>query len=228
VKKFSINKTSYPAIYSSCKNFGEVLSWVEHEGAKDKLFITKLVLNDRVIDSDEENLLDRLAVAEIHQLDITLQVIEELVVETLCSTIELIQNLQTRSIDQAKYIAKNNEFHPQSLKEVFGLSRTLIDTLEEVFSSHNKQKVLLKHFSLWREAEKELSTIMQCILQSFEMDSPAALGELLQSPFPDALDSWEEVLVKELNENRRLVPFFQLKSHSIGGDNTSDAKTSYE
>lgn len=225
MKKFAINANSHPALYVSCKNFGEIMSWVEHEGAKENLFVTNIVLNERGIDSDEENLLDRLAVSEVKQLEVTLQLIEELVVETLYSTIELIQNLQRKSIEQAQYIGQNSEFHPQSLKEVFGLSRTLIDTLEEVFASHNNRKIHLKHFSLWREAEKELSTIMQCILQSFEMDDPVVLAELLENPFPDALASWEEVLHKELNENRQLTPFFQLKLASSRGHNTSDAKT---
>lgn len=211
MKKFSINKGSYPALYSSCKNFGELMSWVEHEGARDNLFVTSITLNDRPIDADEESLLDRLAMSEVIQLDVQLQSIEELVVATLENTIQLIQNLQLKAGELARYIADNGDFQPRSLKEIFSLSRTLIDTLEEVFSSHANGKLLLRHFSLWREAEKELSSILQCILQSFEINNNAALGELLTDPFISALDAWDEVLQKELSENKRLTPYFSVE-----------------
>ena len=58
------------------------------------------------------------------------------------------------------------------------------------------EKFNLKHFSLWKEAEKELSSILQCILQAYELRDAKFVSELLESEFPDGYNSGKMSLKK--------------------------------
>ena len=225
MKNISISKKSHPAVFLACKNFGQIIQWAEREGSKDGLYIAKVQLNGRVVDEDEESLLDRLSTKEVKLLEIQYMQVAELVVETIMSTIQLLQNLQVVSTEQGLYIQKHNKVVPNTMKEIFSKSRMLITTLEEVFAAHSNDKMLLRHFSLWREAEKELSTILQCLLQGFEIQDYPIVGELLEGAFPEALGLWEDVLSKELRENKRLSPIFELKKSIDQRDNTLDGKS---
>ena len=224
MKNLIITEKSHPALFLACKNFSEIIQWVEREGFKDGLYVSKITLNGRLVDEDEENLLERLAIKEVKLLEVQYMDVAELVVETIMSTIQLLQNLQLKSIEQGGYILANSKVQPNSMKEIFSKSRMLIVTLEEVFSAHSNSKMMLKHFSLWREAEKELSSILQCLLQSFEIQDFPIVGELLEGAFPEALGLWEDVLDKELNDNRRLSPIFALKKGAEQSDNRVNAK----
>lgn len=149
--------------------------------------------------------------------------VSELVAETMKSVIALIQDLQVISLKNAEALIRSEDFEANGLKEIFAKSRMLIHSLEQIFQVHGHQGFQLRHFSLWREAEKELSSILQCILQSFEMKNAEIVSELLDSAFPDALTRWEEVLEKEILDNTSISTIFGLKSGHRGADNGVDA-----
>ena len=72
MKELQLTKKSHPAIFKSCKNFGQIIQWVEKEGSKDGLYVSKIRLNGRLVDEDEENLLERLAVQAVSYTHLTL------------------------------------------------------------------------------------------------------------------------------------------------------------
>jgi len=223
MKKMTLDRKNYPGVFNGCKNLSELIRWVETTGQQENMMVSKLTLNNRFLDEDEENLLSNLAISEVQSLDVEFRPLHELVAETMKSLIALLQDLQVRSLKEAEFALKTGGLESNAMKGVFASSRTLIRSLEEVFQLHNSGKFNLKHFSLWREAEKEFSGILQCLLKSIEIKDQVFVSELLAGAFPDALMHWEDVLEKEILDNVAVATIFNLNSGPSERHNRKDA-----
>ncbi len=223
MKSLKVSRASHPLTFKKCKKLGELITVIEKEGEAEKLFITQVILNNRVMDEDEENLLDSLSINEVDQIIVKMATISEIIKETLADTLCAIQSSQMSAIKFAKEFRKTFEVDDEKVKYVLIQCRQVINSLEEVFAAHKQESFLLKHHSLWHEAEKELTNILQCIFQTRKMPGFEMLCDLMEYDLVQALDQWEEVIEKELLENSSLNGIFSLKNRVSKSDNGADA-----
>ena len=222
MKQVIVNRKSFPASFKSCKNFGQLIQWVENFGEREKHFIVRMELNGKFIDEEEEKLLDNMSIDDVQEIVVNFSPVEEIMSKTMSSVITMIQDLQLKSIDFAQEMRKAPELEEEKMKGVLVKSRRVIDSLEELFRAHVNKKFHLRHHSLWNQAEAELTNILQCILQSFEMGNKDFLSDLLEYELTHALQLWEEVLEKEILDNPSISNIFQLKNGGTGSDNKAD------
>ena len=76
---------------------------------------------------------------------------------------------------------------------------------------------------MWVEAEKELTNILQCILQSRTMTDVSFVTDLLEYDLVHALSQWDEVLEKEIMDNPYISHIFSLNSSGQNSDNGANA-----
>lgn len=208
MKKIEVNRKSHPATFRQCKNLGQVIAVIEKEGEQQGLFVTKVYLNGKAMDSEEENLLDSLSLSEIKFLTFDLSSIEEIIKNSITDIIASIQGAQTHAIEFAREFRRDGKIDDEKVKFVLIECRSVIESLEEIFLAHSKQNFMIRHLPLWHEAEKELTNIIQCILQSRHMSDPQFLSDFFEYDLVQALDQWEEVLEKELLENSSFTGCF--------------------
>ena len=223
MKNIKISRSSHPATYKKVKNLGELIAVVEKEGEAEKLFITQVILNNRPMDDEEEKLLSSLSINEVDSLVVKMATLSEIIKETLADTLYAIQGTQAKAIEFAREFRKNFEIDDEKVKYVLIQCRQVINSLEEIFAAHSNETFLLKHHSLWTQAEKELTNILQCIFQARKMPGYEMTCDLLEYDLVQALDQWEEVIEKELLENSSLNGIFSLKNRSAKSDNEVDA-----
>jgi hypothetical protein len=223
MKIMKVTRKTHPATFKKCNSLGELIATIEKEGERDKLYITQIYLNNRSMDNEEEQLLDALSITEVDCLTVHFATINEIVKKTLTDIIYSIQSVQVKSIEFAREFRKNYEVDDEKVKYILIQCRQIINSLEEVFSSHANEALMLKHHSLWHEAEKELTNILQCIFQARKMPGFEIVCDLLEYDLVHALDQWEEVLERELLENNQLKGIFNLNNGSMKSDNGVDA-----
>lgn len=223
MKSLKISRSSHPITFKKCKNLGELIAVIEKEGEAEKLFITQVVLNNRPMDDEEEKLLSSLSINEVKTLNVTMATLGEIIKETLADTLYAIQSTQAKAIEFSKEFRKNFEIDDEKVKYILIQCRQVINSLEEIFAAHKNESFLLKHHSLWSQAEKELTNILQCIFQTRKMPGYEMVCDLMEYDLVHALDQWEEVIEKELLENSSLNGIFSLKNRSSESDNEVDA-----
>ncbi len=223
MKNLKVSRSSHPMTFKKCKNLGELVAVVEKEGEADNLFITQVILNNKIMDEEEEKLLTSLSVNEIESMVFKMATISEIVRETLADTLYAIQSTQSKAIEFAKSFRQNFEVDDEKVKFTLIQCRQIINSLEEIFCAHQNETFLIKHHSLWNEAEKELTNILQCIFQTRKMPGFNMLCDLMEYDLVQALDQWEEVIEKELLENSSLNGIFSLKNQASQRDNEVDA-----
>ena len=174
------------------------------------------------MDSEEENLLDGLSINEVDELSIEFCTIDEIVRQSITDIIASIQNTQVLAIKFAKEFRVNEAIDDEKVKFILIQCRTVIESLEEVFKVNSQDQFLIKHLALWHQAEKELTNILQCILQSRKISKVEFLSDLIEYDLIQALDQWEEALEKELIDNPAFTGIFKLKSTSDNVDNGVD------
>lgn len=223
MKTLVLTPNSHPAYFSKSKNLGQLIALIEQQGEKDNLFIVKMLLNDRKMDQEEEKLLDSLGIADVKKLEVTMGDLSEIISQTLADIIASIQELQGRSITFSREFRKLNSVDDEKVKYLLVQCRSIIDSLEEVFAIHTRQQFLIKHHSLWVEAEKELTNIIHCVLQARQYTQNMFICDLIEYDLVQALDSWEEALEKELIDNSQLSGNFGLNIGDSHSDNGVDA-----
>ena len=223
MKTMVINRKNYPASFKQCKKLGQLISWAESVGEKDNLYIVKMYLNNQLMDEEEENLLDSLSINEIEELKIEMSPIEEIMGKTMSTIIGAIQDTQLKIVKFSSEFRQNNKLDDEKVKFILIQCRSVIDSLEEIFKAHVSQKLTLKHHSLWVEAEKELTNILQCILQSRTMTDVSFVTDLLEYDLVHALSQWDEVLEKEIMDNPYISHIFSLNSSGQNSDNGANA-----
>lgn len=208
MKKLKVNRTNHPATFRKCKNLGQVIAVVEKQGENEGLFVTKVYLNGKSMDSEEEYLLDSLSTNEIKELDFDLSTMDDIIKNSIADIIASIQTTQIKAIEFAKEFRKQKSSDDEKVKYVLIQCRSVIESLEQIFLAHNNKSFVIKHLPLWLEAEKELTNILQCILQSRHLSDFNFIADLIEYDLVQALDQWEEVLEKELLENSHLIGQF--------------------
>ena len=222
MKTVTVSRKTHNATFSRCKNLGQLIATIEKEGERDKLFVVKVYLNGKSMDSEEENLLDGLSINEVDELSIEFCTIDEIVRQSITDIIASIQNTQVLAIKFAKEFRVNEAIDDEKVKFILIQCRTVIESLEEVFKVNSQDQFLIKHLALWHQAEKELTNILQCILQSRKISKVEFLSDLIEYDLIQALDQWEEALEKELIDNPAFTGIFKLKSTSDNVDNGVD------
>jgi hypothetical protein len=164
-----------------------------------------------------------LAIHEIKSLEFNLSTKEEILKNSLMNIIATIQNIQLKSIEFAKEFRRTANVDDEKVKFILIQCREVIQSLELIFATNEKQSFQLKHLSLWSEAEKELTNILQCIFQTRKMTGFEMMSDLLEYDLVQALDQWEEVLEKELIDNSQFTGIFNLNSAPHKRDNEVDA-----
>ncbi len=223
MKTQKVTRASHPMTFKKCKNLGELIAIIEKEGEAEKLFITQVVLNSRPMDDEEEKLLSGLSINEVEELVIKMSTLSEIIKDTLADSLYAIQGVQAKSIEFSKEFRKSHEVDDEKVKYVLIQCRQIINSLEEIFAAHKNGTFMLKHHSLWYEAEKELTNILQCIFQTRKMSGYEMICDLMEYDLVQALDQWEEVIEKELLENSSLNGIFSLKNTTAKSDNEVDA-----
>jgi hypothetical protein len=221
--KRRIDRKNHPATFRTCKNLGQLIALVEQEGEKDKKFLTKISLNGKKMDQDEECLLENMSINEVDFIEVEMQSLNEIIAHSLTDIISTLQHIQMRAIQFAREIRKSNSIDKEKINFSLIECRTFIQSLEEVFIANQQGKFRIRHLPLWNEAEKELTNILQCILQSREVAAPDFIADLMEYDLIQALDQWEDTLDKELTENPALTGIFNLKSGRHKSDNEVDA-----
>lgn len=223
MKKVTVTRQSHPATYKKCKNLGQLIATIEKEGEKDRLYVVQVSLNGRKMDEEEEKLLDSLSIGDVDQLEVRFASMQEIVRNSITDIIASIQDTQLRAISFAKEFRIAQATDDEKVKFILIQCRSIIDSLEEIFKAHTSDHFKIKHHSLWLESEKELTNILQCILQSRKMSDAEFLSDLIEYDLVQALDSWEEVLEKELIDNPSFTGIFSLKTRGQQSDNGMDA-----
>ena len=223
METIQFSRKSHPMYFKKSDHLGHLIRFVEKEGERNDRYIVKIHLNGRQMDEDEEKLLERLSINEIQELEVSYASINEIVGTAIRDLIVSIQDIQLRAIRFAKEFRESGQVDDEKVKFVLIQCRSVIDGLEHIFSSHLQNKFQIKHYSLWAEAEKELTNILQCIFQGRHLSKPEFMSELLEMDLVQALDQWEEVLEKELLENSGIKGIFSLKRESQAKDNGVDA-----
>lgn len=223
MKTLKVSRASHPATFKKCKNLGQLIAVIEKQGEKENLFVVKIRLNGQRMDSDEENLLDTLSISEIKSLEFDLETMKNIVRGSIADIVASIQDTQMRSISFAKSFRESASVDDEKVKFLLIQCRSIIESLEEIFVAHSKKNFNIKHLPLWYEAEKELTNILQCILQSRKMTDHDFMADLIEYDLVQALDQWEETLEKELLENPAFSGIFNLKSRGSNSDNGVDA-----
>lgn len=223
MKTILVNRKTYPATFQKCRNFGQLISTIEAEGENEKLYIIKIYMNDRLMDQDEENLLDSLSINEIDSLRVEMGTISEIVSRSITNIIAAIQDIQTRAIRFSREFRQVNSVDDEKVKYLMIQCRGIIEALEEIFYSHTSGRFHIRHHSLWLESEKELTNILQVILQGRRYSEAAFLSDIIEYDLIHALDCWEEALEKELLENSLLSGTFRLNNTSEKSNNGVDA-----
>ena len=223
MKNLKVTRATHPVTFKKCKRLGELIAVIEKEGEAEDLFITKVYLNGKAMDEEEEKLLDSLSINEVESLAVDLSSITELARKTLTDIISAIQTTQATSIVFGKEFRASKNVDDEKVKFVLIQCREIIETLEQIFNAHKQEKFAVKHLSLWHEAEKELTNILQCILQTRKMSGHEMMADLIEYDLVQALDQWEEAIEKELLENSSLNGIFSLKKDGSNSDNGVDA-----
>ena len=217
-----VNRSTHPASFKKSKSFGQLLALLEKEGEGKNQYITSLKMNGRKVDEEEEKLIESLSIDEIDELIIEFSSLSQIVGTSIRDMIAKIQDIQLRSIQFAKDFKNSEKLDDEKIKFILIECRSVIMGLEQVFQSHIKGQFLLKHSSLWTEAERVLTNILQCILQSRHISPVEFVADLLEYELVEALDQWEEVLEKELLENSQFVGIFSLIPTDPRSDNGVD------
>ncbi len=223
MKKLSVTRTSHPATFRKCKNLGQLIAVIEKQGEADGLYVVKIHLNGRSMDEDEESLLDSLSINEVKKIDFEMSSMNDIIRKSIADIMAAIQDTQMRAIGFAKQFRSDQAVDDEKVKFVLIQCRSVIESLEQIFTAHSKRRFVIKHLPLWYEAEKELTNILQCILQSRKMTDVDFLADLIEYDLVQALDQWEETLEKEVLENPSFSGIFNLKSHALNSDNGVDA-----
>ena len=223
MKTMTFTRESHPAYFQKCKTFGQLLAVVEKQGETEDMFVSKVYLNDKLMDQDEENLLESMGISQVQTIKVEMCSISELLQKSVTNIIRSIQTTQNTAIEFAKEFRKMNSVDDEKIKFILIQCRTIIESLEEIFTAHNQGKFVIKHMSLWHQSEKELSNILQCILQGRKISKAEFLADLIEYDLVHALDQWEESLEKELIDNADINKNFSLKSSTMNSDNGVDA-----
>lgn len=205
MKKLSVTRSSHPATFRQCKNLGQLVAVIEKQGEKEGLFVTKVYLNGKAMDEEEENLLESLSTNEVKSLEVDLATLVEIVKNSIADIIASIQTTQMKAIQFAKEFRENKSADDEKVKYLLIQCRSVIESLEQVFAAHKKKSFSIKHLSLWHESEKELTNIIQCVLQSRRLSDHDFIADLIEYDLVQALDQWEETLEKELLDNSMLT-----------------------
>lgn len=206
-----IDRTSYPATFHTCNNLGQVIASLEKLGENEKKFLTKIFLNGKLLDQDEEYLLENLSISEIDYLEVEFQSLNEIIAQSISDIIATLQQIQVRAIQFARDIRKSKSIDREKVKFSLIECRTFIQSIEEVFIANQQGKFRIRHLPLWNEAEKELTNILQCILQSHEVGTPEFVADLLEYDLIQSLDQWEDTLYREMADNPSLSGNFNPK-----------------
>lgn len=223
MKSITVSRQTQPATFRTCKNLGELIAIVEKQGENEGYYVTQFYLNGSKMDSDEESLLDNLSISEVETLEVQMATIEEIIKSSIAEIITCIQSVQMLAIRLCGEMRAAGQLDDEKVKYILIQCRTVIDSLEEIFVAHNQERFHIKHHSLWHEAEKEMTNILQCILQSRRMSDTHFVCDLIEYDLVHALDQWEEVLEKELIENPNFSGIFSLKTSGQKSDNEVDA-----
>lgn len=223
MKTIKVSKNTHPATFRKCKNFGQLIAAIEHEGEGEGLFVVSVVLNDKKMDSEDEKLLDRMSINEVTTAEFTMKTMQEIVRDSMVEIISALQDIQKRAVTFSNEFRTNNKVDVEKVKFVLIQCRTVIQNLEEIFQSHNKNKFRIKHLSLWLETEKELTNILHCILQSRFLSNAQFVADLIEFDLTQSLDRWVEVLEKELLDNPSFSGIFSLNKKKQSSDNGLDA-----
>jgi len=223
MKTILVNRQTRPATFQKCRNFGQLISAIEAEGESENLFVVKIYLNDRLMDQDEENLLDSLSINEIETLRFEMGTISEIVGRSIANTIAEIQDIQVRAIRFSREFRRAKSVDDEKVKYLMIRCRSIIEALEEIFCSHTSGRFHIRHHSLWLESEKELTNILQVILQSRRYSEVSFLSDVIEYDLVHALDCWEEALERELLENTLLGGTFCLNNRIEKSNNGVDA-----
>lgn len=218
-----ISRKTHAATFKKCKTLGQLITAVEKEGEANNLYITKLSLNGRLMDQDEESLLDSMSVNQVDTLEVDFAGINQLIKSSFADIISAIQNVQLQAIEFAKTFRKDSSVDDEKVKYILIQCRSIIEGLEEIFKAHSHNKITIKHISLWFEAEKELTNILQGVLQARRLSGSDFIADLIEYDLVQALDQWEEVVEKELVDNPAFTGIFNLKTGRNGSDNGVDA-----
>lgn len=223
MKIMKANRQTHKATFAKCKTMGQLISIIEVEGERDNLFVTKILLNGKLMDHDEESLLEGLSINEIQEIEFHFSTVEEMVRQSIVDIISSIQTTQMTAIKFAGEFRKNQQIDDEKVKFILIQCRTIIESLEEVFLVHKQDRFLIKHSALWNQAEKELTNILQCILQGRRIGEADFISDLVEYDLIHALDQWEEALEKELIDNPAFTGIFNLNSSHLKRDNGVDA-----
>ncbi len=222
MKTLHVTPQLYPQNFKKCKNLGQLIAIFEKQGENDDLYIVKINVNGSVIDRDEEALLETLSINEIKELTLHYSTLNEMINQLFVDLIRMIQNTQIKAISFAQDFRKNQKIDEDKVKFSLIQCRSVIESLEEIFSMHVNGLFRLRHPSLWRQAEQEMTNILQCIFQGMGWGKATFIADLMEYDLTDALDVWDELLEKELLDNPQLSGIFQLKSPQQKSDNGVD------
>ncbi len=222
MKTLYVTPQLYPQNFQKCKNLGQLIALFEKQGENDELYIIKINVNGSVIDRDEEALLQSLSVNEIKEMTFHYSTLNEMINQLFVDLIRMIQNTQIKAISFSQDFRKNQKVDEEKVKFSLIQCRSVIESLEELFSMHINEIFKLRHPSLWQQAEREMTNILQCIFQGMKWSEVDFISDLLEYDLTDALDVWEELLEKELQDNPQLMGIFQLKTHAQKSDNGVD------
>lgn len=222
MKKLSVTRSTHPVTFKKCSSLGQLITVIEKEGEAEGLYVIKVYLNDKAMDAEEEGLLDSLSINEVDKLTVDLASMTEIIRNTMTDIVGSIQSTQLKAIQFSKEFRQAQSVDDEKVKYILILCRQIIESLEEIFVAYNKEHILLKHMSLWRQAESELTNILQCILQSRNLSGYELISDLIEYDLVHALDQWEEVIEKELVENSSLNGIFSLKNKQQKSDNGVD------
>lgn len=223
MNKILVTRASHPATFKKCKNLGQLIAAIEKEGESQNQYVVKIYLNNKRMDEDEEKLLDSLSINEVDSLEIHLAKMNEIIRNSIIDIIAAIQQTQMQAIRFCKEFRESQKLDDEKVKYILIQCRGVINSLEEIFKTHISGQFQIKHHSLWLESEKELTNILQCILQSRRLSDVDFVSDLIEYDLVQALDSWEEVLEKELIDNPNFTGIFSLKNDRQNGDNGLDA-----
>lgn len=223
MKTISYTRDTHPANFKQCKTFGQLLAVIEKQGEADGLYISRIFLNEKLMDFDEENLLESMSVSQVKEIKVEMATIHELICKSMTSVIRSIQDTQTSAIKFAKEFRSTQSVDDEKVKFVLIKCRTIIESLEELFTSHMNGKFKIKHIPLWEQSETQLSNILQCILQGRKMSQADFLADLIEYDLVYALDQWEETIEKEIVDNQELNKIFSLKRGGVSSNNGVDA-----
>lgn len=179
-----------------CKNFNQLVKKLEDIGAKKKLVICKIKINDRFVDEEEEQLLHKMSLKTVNQIEVHYSSSKDLIKSTMVNIVKLIDTTVSMCYSLADIEIKTEDF-PNQLGGVIRNGQLMIESLREVYNLNMRAHVL-KHLALWKNSESEIEQVLQIVITLFEHKKWNEMQDILKYDLPEALLMWQDTLETEL------------------------------